>query len=192
MDSFEKVASEEKLAELAPTYDAALEVFERLYGGPLAPFALPVTTPEFDALPMLTIGVEGAASFARLTASGGLDDLAQQGEWNWPNIFRAAAHVPATEYVQAQRVRARLQRLMAAAFEAAGVDVYVTAPRVGPSLSYTNLTGHPEVVLRCGRTADGMPVSLSLVGRLYRESDILRAAHAFERATGWRREWPEV
>lgn len=184
-----KLREDEKHAEKVPAVEAALAALEGLLGGaPLTPVELPEMTPEYETLPMLTIGVEGASSFAKLTAAGGLDELVQQGEWNWPNLFRTAAHVPATEYIQAQRVRAGLQRRIARVFEA--VDLYITVPPLGPSLAYTNLTGHPEAVFRCGETADGMPVSLSVVGALYREDAVLALAHAFGRATGWANRWP--
>jgi Asp-tRNA(Asn)/Glu-tRNA(Gln) amidotransferase A subunit family amidase len=139
---------------------------------------------------MLIIGVEGAASFAQLMADGGLDELAQQEDWNWPNIFRTAATVPATEYLQAQRVRSHLQKAFAESVR--DVDVYLTIPNLGPSLSYTNLTGHPEIVLRCGKSDAGLPVSLCLVGGLFRDDALLRVAQTFERAAAWNREWPDL
>jgi hypothetical protein len=117
------------------------------------PVRLPPWNPAYDAVVGTLIDVEGAASFARLTASGGLDQLAQQEEWNWPNVFRSAALVSAVDYVQALRVRTHLQRAMAESLR--DVDVYVTVPFRGPSLVYTNLAGHPTVVTRCGRSDEG-------------------------------------
>ena len=188
--AFADLETNEKMTLLKPLYQAVIQKIEELCGRSLFPVALPERTPAYDALPMLIIGVEGAASFARLMASGGLDELAQQADWNWPNIFRTAAAIPATEYLQAQRVRTHLQRAFAQAVRE--VDVYVTIPLLGPSLSYTNLTGHPEIVLRCGKTEDGMPVSVGLVGGLFQDDALLRVAHAFEKATGWNREWPNL
>ena len=188
--AFAELETDEKRRPLKPLYQAVVRQIEALYGRSLVPVALPEKTPAYEALPMLIIGVEGAASFASLMASGGLDELAQQADWNWPNIFRTAATVPATEYLQAQRVRTHLQRAFAEAV--ADVDVYVTIPFVGPSLSYTNLTGYPEIVLRCGKTEDGMPVSVSLVGGLFQDDALLHVAHAFEQATDWSRTWPDL
>lgn len=186
--AFAALEEQDDLRSLKPIYEEAIRVLEGLTGGPLISVHLPAPNPAYDALPMLIIGVEGAASFSTLIAEGRLDDLAQQAEWNWPNVFRTAATVPATEFVQAQRVRSHLQQAVAAAM--ADVDLYLTVPRVGPSLAYTNLTGHPEIVTRCGRTEDGLPVSLSLVGALYGEAALLRVALAYEQATPWHREWP--
>ncbi len=97
--------------------------------------------------------------------------------------------MPAVDYLRALRVRAQLQRDMAAALQ--DVDLYVTVPFQGPTLAYTNLTGHPTLVTRCGML-DGLPQSIEFVGALYREDAILRVAHAFERATPWHREHPDT
>lgn len=156
----------------------------------LEPVRLPKRTPAYDALAGTIIGVEGAASFAKLTAEGGLDLLAQQEAYSWPNTFRVGATVPAVDYLQALRLRARLQREMAEIL--AGLDAYVTFPRTAsPSLVYTNLTGHPELVTRCGLRG-GLPESISFVGQLYREDVLCRIGHAFEQATPWHNDWPDT
>ncbi len=151
---------------------------------------LPKRTPAYNALAGTIIGVEGAASFAKLVAEGGLDLLAQQEAYSWPNTFRVGATVPAVDYLQALRLRARLQREMAETL--ADLDAYVTFPRTAsPSLVYTNLTGHPELVTRCGMR-DGLPESISFVGQLYREDVLCRIGHAFEQATPWHHDWPDT
>jgi Asp-tRNA(Asn)/Glu-tRNA(Gln) amidotransferase A subunit family amidase len=150
---------------------------------------LPKQTDAYRALAETIVDVEAAAAFAELTESGRLGELVQQGEWNWPNTFRTASMVPAVDYLRALRVRAQLQRDMAAALK--DVDLYVTVPFQGPTLAYTNLTGHPTLVTRCGML-DGLPQSIEFVGALYREDAILRVALAYERATPWRCEHPDT
>jgi amidase len=44
-------------------------------------------------------------------------------------------------------------------------------------------TGLPAVSVPCGFTPEGLPVGLQIVGRRGRDLDVLRLAHAFERAT---------
>lgn len=44
-----------------------------------------------------------------------------------------------------------------------------------------NLTGQPAAAICAGIASDGMPVGLQIVGRTYREDDVIRAAAAFER-----------
>ncbi|HEX2528422.1 MAG TPA: amidase [Geminicoccus sp.] len=46
-------------------------------------------------------------------------------------------------------------------------------------------THHPAMSLPCG-TVDGLPVGLMLVGKLYDESTIYTAAHAFEQKIDWK------
>lgn len=48
-----------------------------------------------------------------------------------------------------------------------------------------SLSGDPAIVVPCGFTPQGMPVSLQFVGRAFDERTILRAARAYERATPW-------
>jgi len=43
-----------------------------------------------------------------------------------------------------------------------------------------DVTGHPAITLPCGATTDGRPVGMMLVGRLFDEITIYRAAYAFE------------
>ena len=52
--------------------------------------------------------------------------------------------------------------------------------------SITNLTGHPCVVLPNGfRSSDGTPTSITFMGKLYRETEVLALAHAYQQATGF-------
>jgi len=53
-----------------------------------------------------------------------------------------------------------------------------------------NLTGQPAVSVPAGFTAAGHPVGLQLVGRPHEDELVLRAAHRFELARPWRREYP--
>ena len=48
-----------------------------------------------------------------------------------------------------------------------------------------NMTGHPAISVPCGKTSDGLPVGLMLVGRRFDDATVLRAAHAFEQSADW-------
>jgi len=48
-----------------------------------------------------------------------------------------------------------------------------------------DITHHPAMAIPCGM-ADGLPLSLMLVGRHFDEPTIYRAAFAFERMTDWK------
>jgi Asp-tRNA(Asn)/Glu-tRNA(Gln) amidotransferase A subunit family amidase len=66
-------------------------------------------------------------------------------------------------------------------------DVIVAPPFA--ALTTTNLTGHPQVVMKCG-FVNGMPRSISFLGQLYEEGLPLRVALAYEGVTEWHRRHP--
>lgn len=48
-----------------------------------------------------------------------------------------------------------------------------------------NLTRQPAATVPCGLTKTGLPVGLQIIGALYDDARVLRAARAFERARPW-------
>ena len=125
-----------------------------------------------------------------------------------PRIYMGAL-VTAPDYLRAQRVRARLLREVNAILEK--VDALVFPGQAAPAIPFEsvpmtgvmpasgrftapwNLLGLPAVVVPCGVSADGMPVSIQIVGRAFDDATVLRIARAYERATEWhtRRPRPE-
>jgi len=110
------------------------------------------------------------------------------------------AFVTGPQYVQAQRLRHQLTQAVDALFR--DVDAILCSPAVGPApraaeaddgpwrkqqpiTAAFNVTGHPALCLPCGFAADGMPLSLQIVGRSFAEGELLRVAQAFEAATEW-------
>ncbi len=116
--------------------------------------------------------------------------LAEHPELYTPNVrlrLEMGRYVLAEDYVRAERGRAVLRAEVDRALE--GVDALVMptlpvpAPRIGQEsvavdgtewpvrammlrLTQTfNLTGHPAITLPCGRTRQGLPCGLQLVGR---------------------------
>jgi len=47
-----------------------------------------------------------------------------------------------------------------------------------------NLTGNPAIALPCGRTSDGLPIGLQIVGPHWQENKIIQIARAYEEARG--------
>jgi Asp-tRNA(Asn)/Glu-tRNA(Gln) amidotransferase A subunit family amidase len=136
------------------------------------------------------LGVEAACAFDDLTRDGGVDALKEQGPAAWPNQFRTSRLVPAVEYLRAARLRTRLLEQMADAF--GDLDV-VVAPAFGANtLALTNLTGHPALCLPNGFRKSGTPTSITFVGRLYGDAEVLRLGHAFQTATDFHRRAPEA
>ncbi len=152
------------------------------------PTRLPPFRPEYAGMGMI-ISVEGAAVFQKLSLSDQLSQLAGQDDGSWPNTFRVAATVPAADYLQALRTRRRLQEEMAGVFQ--DLDVFITPPFAGQTLFYTNLTGYPTTITRCGML-DGKPQMVEFIGALYNEAASLRLAHAYEQATDWHTHWPAL
>jgi Asp-tRNA(Asn)/Glu-tRNA(Gln) amidotransferase A subunit family amidase len=175
-----------KNPNLRELYEPAFERLRDLVGE-LRPIQLPPAEP-YTGLAGLVIACESAASFTELLTSGRVRELKQQGRGSWPNAFRVGSTIPASDYLRAQQVRTQLQRAMAEAMR--DVDAYVTIPYVGPTVAFTNLTGHPSLVTRAGML-DERPRSIEFVGNLYREDAICALGHAFERATG-APAWPET
>ncbi|MFQ5613358.1 MAG: Asp-tRNA(Asn)/Glu-tRNA(Gln) amidotransferase subunit GatA, partial [Anaerolineae bacterium] len=104
-------------------------------------------------------------------------------------------------YLKAQRVRTLLRRDFEAAFQEVDVIMSPTAPTVAfprgqkmddPLQMYLadvftatlNLAGICGISVPCG-FSEGMPVGLQIIGPPLGESAILRAAYAYEQATGW-------
>jgi Asp-tRNA(Asn)/Glu-tRNA(Gln) amidotransferase A subunit family amidase len=175
-----------------PTQKAVLETLKSL-GVTLQPITLPKSNPAYNALTDLIISVEGAASFSDLLESGGLRELAQQDDWNWPNAFRVSANVSAADYINAQRVRRHLQHAMNESL--VGIDAYVVPGSPSSNLVYQNLCGQPTVITRCGFTEkEGqkpLPIMIEFCGNLFREDAALRLAFAYEQAAGIYKKTPE-
>ena len=53
-------------------------------------------------------------------------------------------------------------------------------------------TGLPAISVPCGFTPDGLPIGLQIVGRRHRDFEVLQLAYAFEQATGYARQQPDI
>ena len=156
-------------------------------GFELVPIELPGEYPVSSLGLILT--AEASAAFDDLTRSGRDDHLVRQSENAWPNVFRQGQLIPAVEYVRANRIRSLLMRDVDEAM--AAVDVLVTPTFGGDQLLLTNLTGHPAVALPNGHRADdGTPTSITFVGRLFGETELLGVASTWQEATGYHRRRP--
>jgi Asp-tRNA(Asn)/Glu-tRNA(Gln) amidotransferase A subunit family amidase len=139
---------------------------------------------------------EAAAAFDDITRDGQVRKLKGQAAFDWPNIFRGARLIPAVEYIRAQRARS----LLVEKFEKfmAPWDVLVIPSQ--SLLTTTNLTGNPQVVVKCGfadaTLADGskvpVPRTIGFLGKIYDEGAPLRVALAYEQATEWHKRHPKV
>lgn len=168
-----------------PFDDAALDVMRSR----LRVTLLPVETPSDYPLNALRVilNAESAAAFDALTR-GPDDDLLQNS--SWPASFRQSRFIPAVEYLQANRIRTLVMAAMDKVMQQ--VDVFVTPSFGGNVLLLTNLTGHPAVVVPNGFNEDGTPVSISFVGKLFGEAELLRVAKAYQDATSFHLQRPPL
>ena len=105
-------------------------------------------------------------------------------------------------YLKAQRVRTIIRREFMDVFERYDALVMPTSPSVAfklgektqdPVQMYlndiltmpANIAGIPAISVPCG-LSDGLPVGLQVMGKPMGEEMILRVAHNYEQATGWR------
>lgn len=117
----------------------------------------------------------------------------------------AGAFVSASDYIHAQRQRARLTRRFNASL--AGVDVAVTASSMEPACPIEdrdacqrlyerharapfNLTGNPALSMPIGFSAEGLPLGMQIIGKPFEEAMVYRLARGYERASEWARRLP--
>jgi len=127
-----------------------------------------------------------------------------------------ASLIPASVIPLARRLGGRLRAQVDEALGAVDVLVSPTTPSAAPPIATAgwisskeeawltavagrslftnpfNITGHPALSVPCGFTAERLPVGLQVIGRYYREADVLRVAAAYEAITPWRDQRPEV
>jgi len=148
-----------------------------------------ISLPEFpsNALSFI-LSAEAAAAFDELTRSNRDEELVRQVRNAWPNVFRAARFIPAVEYINANRARGILIDRMHESLK--GVDVVITPSFGGPQLQMTNLTGHPALVMPNGYTNNGTPTSITIIGQLFGEADIVRLGAEIQKHTDFHKRMP--
>jgi len=167
-------------------YAQALDVFRKA-GARLEPMAMP----DFPTGAIsFVLSAEAAAAFDDLTRNKEqLASLTAQSPGDWPNTFRSARFIPAVEYIRAMRARRLLMQEMDKLMSQ--YDVFLSPAPGSASLTVTNLTGHPAIVLKCG-FIDNMPASIMVTGRLYDEATVCRVALAYEQNTEWHQRNPTL
>jgi Asp-tRNA(Asn)/Glu-tRNA(Gln) amidotransferase A subunit family amidase len=107
--------------------------------------------------------------------------------------------MPAAEYLNAQRVRTLIMREMAQVMSE--VDVYVAPfdyadytpnPVATAHNAVTNLTGQPCVAVPTGFDEKKHPTSITFIGKVYGDAEMLALARAFQNATDWHLKHPNL
>lgn len=112
-------------------------------------------------------------------------------------------------YLKALKVRTLIRQDFTEAFKRCDVIVTPTSPtppfRFGEKIDdplqmylediftiSANLAGVPGINVNCGFTKSGLPIGLQIIGKPFDEQTILKAAHAFEQATDWHKQRPNL
>jgi aspartyl-tRNA(Asn)/glutamyl-tRNA(Gln) amidotransferase subunit A len=112
-------------------------------------------------------------------------------------------------YLKASQVRTLIRRDFDRALAACDVLVAPTAPttafKVGDKIDdplqmylqdvFTlalSLAGLPGLSLPCGFDAVGLPIGLQIMGGAFDEATVLRVAQAYEQATEWHKQHPDL
>lgn len=177
-----KSAFDRATGDMKKIYDRALEDLTRA-GVTMSPadYQEDLTSIRF------LLEAEAAAAFDDITRGGEIRTLRGQNAGDWPNSFRGSRLIPAVEYIRAQRVRT----ILVERFEKFMADWDVIVMPSSALLTTTNLTGNPQVVLKCG-FINGTPRSLGFLGKIYDEGSPLRVALAYEQATEWHKKNPAL
>jgi Asp-tRNA(Asn)/Glu-tRNA(Gln) amidotransferase A subunit family amidase len=185
----------------APATDVDRAALETVRKAGMTPTEVSLPDWPYGSL-QLIIFAEGAAAFEELTLSGGLREMKAQVPDAWPNLFRQARFLSAVDLVQTDRFRRSVAQEMARIFSE--VDLLLVPSLRDEMLNIANCTGHPSITLRAGfvdvtearsdwapdpahplpkfNPPRRVPHGVTLIGRLFDEGTLGRAALALERA----------
>lgn len=187
--------------------DQALAVLEDL-GAKLVPIDIPYA--EHSGAAAMAIYLAEATAYHDDT----LEDRADLYSEQVRTFLELGDQLLAKDYIHAQRFRTLLGKEISKVFEKVDVlatpgtpitatpmgcemiDINGTEDSVfGAMLRNTepfNLSGLPAAVAPCGVDGDGMPVSLQIVGPAFQDGRVLNVVHAYQTATEWHRQRPQL
>lgn len=190
---------------LRPAFAQALTIVKSL-GAPMVESKLP----DFPYGPIISciIDSEAASAFETLIRSGGVDQLADQGQIDG---LKASMNYTAIDYLKAMRVRSQIQAAFRELF--ANVDLLVAPTKLdfpdkadglfddsipkrpdvkgvfAGLVQASNLCGLPALSIPCG-FVNGLPIGLQIVGRPFSENRILGFAVEFQKRTNFHKQHP--
>jgi len=137
--------------------------------------------------------------------------LKEHPDWFGEDIRRRledGAKTTSTEYSLARRTQAEVRKRCEQFFESQDILIIPSTPIPAPTIEgndaveqaarltrFTapfNLAGLPALSVPCGFTKGGLPVGLQVVSRAWADAKVLNAGYAFEQATEWHKERPEM
>ena len=195
-------------AEIRAAMEASLEAFRRI-GAVVVDIDLPDMS-AWNAAGALIISAEAAAVHANWLRTRG-EDYSPQVRMR----LEQGLAFPAASYLAALRLRAvALRQFCSEVFSKVDVvhapvvsfqtptiaetdlgDSPGAAPMLGRTTRLTrpgNFLALPIVSANAGFTRAGMPIGMQLMGRPFDEATVLRAGHAYQKATEWHRSAPKI
>ena len=158
---------------------------------------------------------EAALANKTMTQSDGAavhrERLKEHPDWFGEDIRRRledGAKTTSTEYILARRAQAEVRKRCEHFFDTYDLLILPTTPIVAPGIEgldaveqagrltrFTapfNLAGLPALSVPCGFTKEGLPIGLQIVSRAWADAKALNAGYAFEQATEWHKQKPNL
>ena len=118
----------------------------------------------------------------------------------------AAQELRAVDYSRTVYSRLELKLGLRKLFREVDILITPTEPILAPTMEEApplrpliarntgpfNVAGIPAITVPCGFSESGLPIGLSLAGRPWDETTVLRAAHAYQGATDWHTRRPSL
>ena len=160
--------------------------------------------------------VQRTIIFAEAAAYHQKSLLAQPADYSQPLREQLALGLalPATQYLQAQRLRRLITGQFLRAFRSVDLLVCPAAPVEATPLGQQsvvidgetlkditvltrltnpfNVTGLPAITVPCGFSQNDLPLGVQLIGRPFEDDLVLAAAHTYEQSTPWHRRTPSL
>jgi len=199
-EDFEHFAEEPIRPALADALGALADL-----GIDLVETTIPADVPYWESI-VTIIGAEGGTVFADIIEGKDLESIT---DVRSRAALTATLDIRARDYLNAMRVRRRIQRSFTDLFRT--VDALVTfslatnAIRIDQPFAQSrlvggntamvaasNLAGLPALFLPCGPGTNGLPVGIQLVGSPFSEALLLTIGRALQSRTSWHTAHPSV
>ena len=188
--------------EVQTNYETSLDVLKQI--GTFEAIKLPDLP--YSVVASTIISCEMAAAFGEFMTGGDVWQLAAP-EDRWGGFSNLL--IPARDYINALRIRGRMQKEVDAALKEFDAVVTPTLNTEAGPISQkfsewtkgyvsTNLSGAanaaglPGITIPNGFGSRGLPTGLEFTGRAFGENSILAAANAFQQRTDWHKKRPVV
>lgn len=169
--------------------------------------AVPFPNLPFGPVVGTIIDAEGASAFRELIESGRVQQL-RDPKQRYGGY--AASMILAVDYLQAMRVRTKMQKALAdlyAKFDALVAparttvsypvgkdfaDVYNEYRGGPPIIPAGNIAGQPALSIPNGFGPQGLPTGIQFTGKVWSEGRLLALGHAYQQATDWHTRRPPL